>query len=67
MSQEDCGAVVAVNKVFGVYANASKMVKVGSHDSVFINNFQVQVLSIIGGNVLRQREAGREEGVSNCS
>lgn len=65
MSQEDCGAVVAVNKVFGVYANASKMVKVGSHDSVFINNFQV--LSIIGGNVLRQREAGREEGVSNCS
>lgn len=65
MSQEDCGAVVAVNKVFGVYANASKMVKVGSHDSVFINNFQV--LSIIGGNVLRQREAGREEEVSNCS
>lgn len=65
MSQEDYGAVVAVNKVFGVYANASKMVKVGSHDSVFINNFQV--LSIIGGNVLRQREAGREEEVSNCS
>lgn len=65
MSQEDCGAVVAVNKVFGVYANASKMVKVGSHDSVFINNFQV--LSIIGGNVLRQREAGREEEVSHCS
>lgn len=65
MSQEDCGALVAVNKVFGVYANASKMVKVGSHDSVFINNFQV--LSIIGGNVLRQREAGREEEVSNCS
>lgn len=65
MSQEDCGAVVAVNKVFGVYANASKMVKVGSHESVFINNFQV--LSIIGGNVLRQREAGREEEVSNCS
>lgn len=65
MSQEDCGAVVAVNKVFGVYANASKMVKVGSHDSVFINNFQV--LSIIGGNVLRQRQAGREEEVSNCS
>lgn len=65
MSQEDCGAVVAVNKVFGVYADASKMVKVGSHDSVFINNFQV--LSIIGGNVLRQREAGREEEVSNCS
>lgn len=65
MRQEDCGAVVAVNKVFGVYANASKMVKVGSHDSVFINNFQV--LSIIGGNVLRQREAGREEEVSNCS
>lgn len=65
MSQEDCGAVVAVNKVFGVYANASKMVKVGSHDSVFINNFQV--LSIIGGNVLRQREARREEEVSNCS
>lgn len=65
MSQEDCGAVVAVNKVFGVYANASKMVKVGSHDSVFINNFQV--LSIIGGNVLRQREAGREEEVSNGS
>lgn len=65
MTQEDCGAVVAVNKVFGVYANASKMVKVGSHDSVFINNFQV--LSIIGGNVLRQREAGREEEVSNCS
>lgn len=65
MSQEDCGAVVAVNKVFGVYANASKMVKVGSHDSVFINNFQV--LSIIGGNVMRQREAGREDEVSNCS
>lgn len=56
---------MAVNKVFGVYANASKMVKVGSHDSVFINNFQV--LSIIGGNVLRQREAGREDEVSNCS
>lgn len=65
MSQEDCGAVVAVNKVFGVYVNASKMVKVGSHGSVFINNFQV--LSIIGGNVLRQSEAGREDEVSNCS
>lgn len=31
---------MAVNKVFGVYANASKMVKVGSLDSVFRNNFR---------------------------